>query len=87
MATSLRDGLEERGVDVEVRTCALQELPTLIDTLRPSAIFAPVSEDDIAPNIGDIKVFSGVPLLTGINKQALFDEVAEYLNSLSGGNV
>jgi PTS system galactitol-specific IIB component len=82
VATSLRDGLKERGLEVEIRTCAIQELETLIRTLKPSAIFAPSSDDAIAPNVGDIKIFSGIPLLTGINKNALFDEVAAYLNSI-----
>lgn len=83
VATSLTEGLRERGVeDVTVQTCAIQNLPSLISTAHPSAIFAPSTDADVVGDVGDIKIFSGVPLLTGINKQALLDEVAEYLKSL-----
>lgn len=82
VATSIRNGMADRGVNVDVRTCGINEMAGLIETIKPDAIVSTTSTESVY-NIGDIKVFSGVPMLTGIGKDAFFDEMKEYLEQLS----
>ena len=82
VAASIKSGMADRDVEVEVRTCGVTEISGLIDSIKPDAIFSTTPIDDIVSNLGDIKIFSGVPLLTGINKKKLLDDLASYLKSL-----
>lgn len=81
VAASIRNGMAERGVNVDVRTCGINEMAGLIDNIKPDAIISTTSTESVY-NIGDIKVFSGVPMLTGIGKNEFFDELKNYLEQL-----
>lgn len=81
VSTSLKNGLMARGVEILVRTCSVQEISGLIDSLKPDAIVTTSSLESVK-NLGDIKVVSGIPFLTGFQKDPLLDELAEYLNGL-----
>ena len=81
VATSIRQGMADRGLAVEVRTCGISEAAGLIENGRPDAIVSTTSTESVY-NIGDIKVFSGIPLLTGIGKNQFFDEMKDYLEKL-----
>lgn len=81
VATSIRQGMLDRGINVDVRTCGINEMSGLIDNVKPDAIVSTTSTESVY-NIGDIKVFSGVPLLTGIGKDKFFDEMKEYFETL-----
>ena len=82
VATSIRQGMADRGVNVEVRTCGVNEMSGLIDNVKPTIIVSTTSLESVR-NEGEIKVMSGVPLLTGIGKNQFFDEMEEYLKSIS----
>jgi len=80
VAASLKNGLKERGIDVDVRTCGVIEINGLIANTKPDAIIATTTLETVA-NLGDIKVISGVPLLTGIKKKQMLDDLADYLEN------
>lgn len=80
VAASLKNGLKERGINVEVRTCGVIEINGLIENTRPDAIIATTKLETVS-NLGNIKVISGVPLLTGVKKQQMLDDLAEYLKN------
>ena len=68
------------GVNVHVRTCSLGEIDGLIESVHPSIIVATASLETVH-NIGDIKVMNGIPLLTGVGRQDMIKEIADYLKS------
>ncbi|MBP2638621.1 MAG: hypothetical protein H6Q72_4528 [Firmicutes bacterium] len=84
MATSshaamvLQKGLKERGLEVQVRTCAVMEANGLIINFKPDVIVHTTSLASVS-NLGDIKVFPGVALLTGVGADKLCNEIAAYL--------
>ena len=82
VAKSLQTGLEKQGVNCQIRTCSVSESSGVIFQYKPHVILATVSVDSIK-NPGNAKVYSGVPLLTGIGSQKLFDEITEYLKNVS----
>lgn len=78
VAKTLQTGLKERGIDGQIRTCSVAEATGIISGYQPDVILATVATDSIKGS-GDIKVFSGIPLLTGIGSDQILDEVAAYL--------
>lgn len=81
VSAALKSGLESRGITAEIRTCGITEANGLISNLKPHVIISTVDMDTVH-NVGDIKVISGVPLLTGIQKGKMLDDLASYLKSI-----
>ena len=65
----------------QIRTCSVIEATGTIQGYRPDVILATVATNSFE-NPSDAKVFSGVPLLTGIGSDELMDTIVEYLKSL-----
>ncbi len=81
VAASIKDGMAQRGLAVQVRTCGVMEMNGLLERVTPDAIVSTTSLETVK-GLGDIKVFPGMPLLTGIQKTKLLDDLAAYLTSL-----
>ncbi|CUX38342.1 PTS sugar transporter subunit IIB [Clostridium sp. C105KSO13] len=80
VAKTLQTGLEKKGITCQIRTCSVAESLGVIFQYKPQVIMATVSVNSIKDS-GGAKVFSGVPLLTGIGSQQLFNDVVEYLKT------
>ena len=65
---------------LQIRTCSVAESSGVIFQYQPQVILATVAVNSIK-DPGDAKVYSGVPLLTGIGSDKLFNDVVEYLKS------
>ncbi len=76
-ANKIKQLLNARGIRVETLECKAVEVKSRVPTFRPDAI---VSTTPVPPG-SDVKVFSGIPLLTGIGADTLADEVAAYLRA------
>ena len=76
-ATKLREMLKQRGITVHTTTCKSTEVAGKIQSSRPDAI---VSTTKLT-TAGDIKVFSGIPLLTGVGASQLIDSIVEYFTT------
>ena len=81
VAASIKDGMAQRGLAVQVRTCGVMELTGLLDRMTPDAIVSTTSLETVR-GLGNVKVFPGMPLLTGIQKGKMLDDLAAYLTSL-----
>ncbi len=68
--------LKARGVDVETLECKVAEVASRVGTFRPDAIVSTTPVPGQVP----VKVFSGMPLLTGIGAEALADQLAALAN-------
>jgi Phosphotransferase system, galactitol-specific IIB component len=80
VAKALQSGLEKRGVNSQIRTCSVVEAPGIILSYKPDVILATVSVNSIKDS-GNIKIFSGIPLLTGVGTPKLLDDVVAYLKN------
>lgn len=81
VAKTLQNGMEERQMPAQIRTRSVIEATGTIQGYRPDVILATVATNSFE-NPSDAKVFSGVPLLTGIGSDELMDTIVEYLKSL-----
>lgn len=81
VAKTLQNGMEERQMPAQIRTCSVIEATGTIQGYQPDVILATVATDSFE-NPSDAKVFSGVPLLTGIGSDELLDSIVEHLKGL-----
>lgn len=72
-AESLREGLEDQGITVEISQCKISELNSQVDSFQPHVI---VTTAKISDDYG-IPVFSGQPFLTGVGEEEVIDDIAE----------
>ena len=79
-AKKTKEMLSDRGIEVDVIECKVAEISTRIDALKPDVIVYTTPVSDEAAN--GIKKFFGLPFLTGVGRDALVDQIAEYLKSL-----
>lgn len=78
VAKTVQDELKKRGLTIAIRTCSVGESNGVIVNFAPDVIIATVSVDSVkAPE--NTKVFSGIPILTGVGLKAVFDSIHEYL--------
>lgn len=82
VARTLQVGMQERDMPAQIRTCSVQEATGTIEGYQPDVILATVATTSFE-NPSDARVFSGVPLLTGVGSDELLDEIVEYLKSIS----
>lgn len=80
VAKTLQIGLEKREMVTQIRTCSVAEAFGTITNYKPDVILATVSVDSIK-NPDSIKIYYGIPLLTGVGAPKLLDDVVEYLKS------
>lgn len=76
-ADKIKRLLKARGLDVTTQSCKAAEVVSKISSYRPHAV---VSTTQVAVKV-PVKVFSGIPLLSGIGADKLADEIAAYLKS------
>ena len=81
VAKTLQNGLEQRGIETQIRTCSVAESNGVMFQYKHHVILATVSVNSIQPPEGT-PVYSGVPLLTGVGSAKVLDEIAAYLTEL-----
>ncbi|MDT2395808.1 hypothetical protein P7D58_15225 [Enterococcus avium] len=83
VAKILQEGLKKRNLSASIRTCSVGEADGVILNLVPDVIIATVSVDSVKKP-ENTRVFSGIPLLTGMGLDSIFDEISEYLLTEKG---
>ncbi|WP_069804656.1 PTS sugar transporter subunit IIB [Thermogemmatispora onikobensis] len=78
-ADKLKRLLKSRGLSVTTASCKAAEVAGKVSTFRPHAI---VSTTQVAVKV-PVKVFNGLPLISGVGADQLADEIAAYLKTLS----
>ncbi|CAN5574593.1 PTS sugar transporter subunit IIB [soil metagenome] len=74
-AESLREGLEDQGISVEISQCKISELKSQVDSFEPHVIVTTAKVD------GDygVPVFSGQPFLTGVGEEEVVEDIAQTI--------
>jgi galactitol PTS system EIIB component len=77
-AEKVMSALKARGLNVVTSQCHSMESPGKVDTFKPHAIVAttPVRKD-----LG-VRVFKGIPFLTGIGEQEVINQLVDHLNGV-----
>jgi galactitol PTS system EIIB component len=70
---SLREALEDRGINVEMSQCKISEIDSYVDSFEPHAI---VSTADVDGDY-EVPVFSGRAFLTGVGEDEVVEDIAE----------
>lgn len=83
VAKILQEGLKKRNLSASIRTCSVGEADGVILNLVPDVIITTVSVDSVKKP-ENTRVFSGIPLLTGMGLDSIFDEISEYLLTEKG---
>lgn len=78
VAKTVQDELNSRGLNVLIRTCSVGESEGVMNNFAPDVIIATVAVNSVKPP-EKTRVFSGIPILTGIGMESIFDEIYEYL--------
>ena len=76
-AVDIRKGLKEKGYDVEVSQCKIQELKSKIESLGKA--LKVIVATTPAPSDLKVPVISGVAFLTGIGKDSIIDQITTHL--------
>ncbi len=74
-AVKLEDEARRRKVKVVTKKGKIADMNTLIETVRPDLIVATAQTKER----NDIKVFSGVPLISTIGQEKLYDDIFAYI--------
>ncbi len=77
-ADKIKRLLKARGIDVTTQSCKAAEVASKISSYRPHAIISTTQVPVKVP----VKVFNGLPLLSGIGADKLADDVAGYLKTV-----
>lgn len=78
VAKTTQEGLASRNINSVIRTCSVGESNGVILNYEPDVIITTVSTNAVTPPEG-VKVFSGVPIMTGINCDKTLDDITDYL--------
>ena len=70
---SLREALEDQGINVEMSQCKISEIDSYVDTFEPHAI---VSTADVDGDY-EVPVFSGRAFLTGVGEEEVVEDIAK----------
>lgn len=76
-AVKLKELLKHRGFDILTSECKAAEVVSKASLFRPHAIVATTHVSG-AP----VKVFNGLPLITGVGVDKLIDDIASFLEQL-----
>lgn len=74
-AESLRESLEEQGLNPEIAQCKISEVKSYVDSFEPHVI---VTTAQVSDDFG-IPIFSGRPFLTGIGEEEVVEEIVEAI--------
>ena len=80
VATCIRDALNDRGYDINVTQCSFSEIDTKIGMLRPILLLVTGTTKPY-----DIPTIVATPILTGIGKQKVIDQVIEIVDKQING--
>ncbi|QBD76511.1 hypothetical protein EPA93_11020 [Ktedonosporobacter rubrisoli] len=78
-ADKIKRLLKARGIEVTTTSCKAAEVVSKISSYRPHAV---ISTTQISVKV-PMKVFNGLPLLSGVGADKLADDVAAYLKTVS----
>ncbi len=80
-AVKLENEAKRRKVKIVTKKGKIADMNTLISTMKPDLIVAtaPTGARD------DIKVFSGVPLISTVGQEKLYDDIFAYIESMGLG--
>lgn len=78
-ADKIKRLLKIRGIEVTTSSCKAVEVVSKISSFRPHAI---VSTTHVSAKL-PVKVFNGLPLLSGVGVDKLADDIAAYLKTAS----
>jgi len=67
--------LEENGIEADLTQCRVTEVPFFLKTKKTHLILTTSN----VPDIEDIPVFNAVPLLTGIGREKLEQDILKVL--------
>ncbi len=76
-ADKLKRFMKARGIDVTTQSCKAAEIVSKIASYRPHAV---VSTTQISAKV-PVKVFNGLPLLSGVGADKLADDIAAHLKA------
>ncbi len=74
-AVKLEDEAKRRKVKIVTKKGKIADMDSLIETMRPDIIVATAQTKER----DDIKVFSGVPLISTIGQDELYDAIFAYV--------
>ncbi|MBE3558126.1 MAG: PTS sugar transporter subunit IIB [Ktedonobacteraceae bacterium] len=80
-ADKLKRLLKARGLTITTSSCKAAEVISKVSTFRPHVI---VSTTQVAVKV-PVKVFNGLPLLSGVGVEKLADDIAAYLKTVPAG--
>lgn len=84
IATSIKNGLENMGLPIEVSACGVKDIVTKIGQFHPDIIVHTMSLESVdTSKLSKIKTMNGLPFLTGVGKDKLLNDMKEYLETLS----
>lgn len=74
-AVKLEDEARRRKIKIVTKKGKIADINTLIETVKPDLIVATAQTKER----DDIKVFSGVPLISTIGQEKLYDDIFAYI--------
>lgn len=80
-AVKLEDEAQRRKVKVVTKKGKIADMDSLIETMRPDLIVATAQTNSER----DIRIFSGVPLISTIGQEELYDEIFAHIAELGLG--
>jgi PTS system galactitol-specific IIB component len=80
-AVKLENEAKRRKVKVVTKKGKIADMNTLISTMKPDLIVATAQTGAR----DDIKVFSGVPLISTVGQEKLYDDIFAYIESMGLG--
>ena len=80
-AVKLEDEAQRRKVKVITKKGKIADMDALIETMRPDLIVATAQTNSQR----DIRIFSGVPLISTIGQDELYDEIFTHIAELGLG--
>jgi len=80
-AVKLENEANRRKVKIVTKKGKIADMNTLISTMKPDLIVATAQTGAR----DDIKVFSGVPLISTVGQEKLYDDIFAYIESMGLG--
>ncbi len=81
-AVKLENEAKRRKIKVVTKKGKIADINTLISTMKPDLIVATAQTGER----NDIKVFSGVPLISTVGQEKLYDDIFAYITSIGLGS-
>ena len=81
-AVKLKDEAQRRKVKVIIRVGKIADMDVLIERQRPDIV---VATAQTTKQHEGVKVYSGVPLISTVGQEELYDEIFAYIEELGIG--